>query len=80
MTLAPPAEIAERYRTIREEVGDAVTIVAATKYVSPDEMSVLADAGVEVVGETGPKTSNASTPSTAMPSDGTSSGICSRTR
>ena len=51
MTLAPPAEIAERYRTIREEVGDAVTIVAATKYVSPDEMSVLADAGVEVVGE-----------------------------
>jgi pyridoxal phosphate enzyme (YggS family) len=51
VTLAPPAEIAERYRTIREEVGDAVTIVAATKYVSPDEMSVLADAGVEVVGE-----------------------------
>jgi uncharacterized pyridoxal phosphate-containing UPF0001 family protein len=51
VTLAGPAEIAERYRTIREEVGDAVTVVAATKYVSPDGMSVLADAGVEVVGE-----------------------------
>jgi pyridoxal phosphate enzyme (YggS family) len=51
VTLALPREIAERYRTIREEVGEAVTIVAATKYVSPDEMSILADAGVEVVGE-----------------------------
>ena len=28
-----------------------MTIVAATKYVSVDEMAVLADAGVEVVGE-----------------------------
>jgi uncharacterized pyridoxal phosphate-containing UPF0001 family protein len=49
--LAPPAEIAERYRRIREEVGDSVTVVAATKYVSVEEMSVLADAGIEVVGE-----------------------------
>jgi PLP dependent protein len=28
-----------------------VTVVAATKYVSPDEMAVLAEAGIEVVGE-----------------------------
>jgi uncharacterized pyridoxal phosphate-containing UPF0001 family protein len=40
-----------RYERIREEVGAAVTIVAATKYVTLDEMAVLAEAGVEVVGE-----------------------------
>jgi PLP dependent protein len=51
MTLARPAEIAERYRRIRDEVGDAVTIVAATKYVSLEDMAALAEAGVEVVGE-----------------------------
>jgi pyridoxal phosphate enzyme (YggS family) len=45
------AELRERYERIREEVGPAVTVVAATKYVSLEEMSVLADAGVEVVGE-----------------------------
>jgi pyridoxal phosphate enzyme (YggS family) len=36
---------------IRREVGGAVTIVAATKYVSLAQMGVLAEAGVEVVGE-----------------------------
>ena len=36
---------------IRAEVGPAVTVVAATKYVSVEEMAVLIDAGVEVVGE-----------------------------
>jgi pyridoxal phosphate enzyme (YggS family) len=51
VTLAPPAEIAERYRRLRDEVGEEVTIVAATKYVSLEEMGVLAEAGVEVVGE-----------------------------
>jgi PLP dependent protein len=39
------------YARIRAEVGDGVTIVAATKYVSVADMAVLADAGVEVVGE-----------------------------
>ena len=39
------------YARVREEVGPKVTIVVATKYVSPDDMGVLADAGVEVVGE-----------------------------
>lgn len=38
------------YARVREQVG-GVTVVAATKYVSPDDMAVLADAGVEVVGE-----------------------------
>jgi PLP dependent protein len=42
--------IRERYEAIRAEAPE-VTIVAATKYVSLDEMGVLAEAGVEVVGE-----------------------------
>jgi pyridoxal phosphate enzyme (YggS family) len=36
---------------VRDEVGDAVTVVVATKYVSVDELQLLVDAGVEVVGE-----------------------------
>jgi pyridoxal phosphate enzyme (YggS family) len=44
-------QIAANYARIREEVGPDVTVVAATKYVSPDEMALLAEAGVEVVGE-----------------------------
>ena len=40
-----------RYEAIRAEVGPAVTVVAATKYVSVADMAALADAGVEVVGE-----------------------------
>jgi uncharacterized pyridoxal phosphate-containing UPF0001 family protein len=36
---------------IRAVAGPGVTIVAATKYVSIEEMGALADAGVEVVGE-----------------------------
>src|SRR5436309_12038977 len=46
-----PAEIRERYEQIREDVGPAVTVVAATKYVSVEDMAALAEAGVEVVGE-----------------------------
>jgi pyridoxal phosphate enzyme (YggS family) len=49
--IAGASDIAERYARIREEVGDGVTIVAATKYVSLADMAVLADAGIEVVGE-----------------------------
>ena len=41
----------ERYERIRGEVGPGVTVVAATKYVSLDDMAALAEAGVEVVGE-----------------------------
>jgi PLP dependent protein len=49
--IATASRIAERYARIREEVGDAVTIVAATKYVALEEMAALAEAGVEAVGE-----------------------------
>jgi PLP dependent protein len=46
-----PDEVRARYEEIRSEVGPGVTVVAATKYVSVEEMAVLAEAGVEVVGE-----------------------------
>ena len=46
-----PAEVRERYERIREEVGPGVTVVAATKYVSLDDLAALAEAGIEVVGE-----------------------------
>jgi uncharacterized pyridoxal phosphate-containing UPF0001 family protein len=36
---------------VQAEVGPGCTIVAATKYVSLEDMAVLAEAGVEVVGE-----------------------------
>jgi uncharacterized pyridoxal phosphate-containing UPF0001 family protein len=45
------AGIRERYLRIRDEAGPSVTVVAATKYVPLDQLGVLADAGVEVVGE-----------------------------
>jgi pyridoxal phosphate enzyme (YggS family) len=46
-----PDTIRERYLRIREALGPQVTVVAATKYVSPQDMAVLSEAGVEVVGE-----------------------------
>jgi len=46
-----PDEIRARYDTVRSEVGDRVTVVVATKYVSVEELGVLAEAGVQVVGE-----------------------------
>src|SRR5919107_914443 len=46
-----PDAIRANYGRIRAEVGDGVTIVAATKYVALGDMAALADAGVEVVGE-----------------------------
>jgi PLP dependent protein len=51
MTVATAPEIAERYRRLRDEVGESVTVVVATKYVSVEDMATLAEAGVEVVGE-----------------------------
>jgi pyridoxal phosphate enzyme (YggS family) len=39
------------YARILSEVGETVTVVAATKYVSLADMAVLAEAGVPVVGE-----------------------------
>ena len=51
MTVLPAAGFADRYRRLRAEVGPGVTVVVATKYVSLEGMEVLAEAGVEVVGE-----------------------------
>jgi len=46
-----PDHVREQYGRVRSDVGPDVTIVAATKYVSLADMSVLVEAGVEVVGE-----------------------------
>jgi uncharacterized pyridoxal phosphate-containing UPF0001 family protein len=46
-----PDQIRARYKRIQEEVGPAVTVVAATKYVSVKDMTALVEAGVGVVGE-----------------------------
>ncbi len=46
-----PDEVRARYERIKGEVGPNVTVVAATKYVSLEDMAILAEAGVEVVGE-----------------------------
>jgi PLP dependent protein len=43
--------VRENYERIRAEVGPSVMVVAATKYVSVEELGALAEAGVEVVGE-----------------------------
>ncbi len=39
------------YERIRAELGPEVTIVAAIKYVSVDDLGALREAGIEVVGE-----------------------------
>jgi pyridoxal phosphate enzyme (YggS family) len=44
-------QIAGRYAALQEEVGSGVTVVVATKYLPLDELALLVDAGVEVVGE-----------------------------
>lgn len=49
--LASADEVRARYEHVRQEVGPSVTVVAATKYVSLEDMAVLAEAGIEVVGE-----------------------------
>jgi PLP dependent protein len=46
-----PDAVRQNYERIRADVGGHVTIVAATKYVSLEDMEVLVRAGVEVVGE-----------------------------
>jgi pyridoxal phosphate enzyme (YggS family) len=51
MSVASATEIAERYARVCVEVGDRVTVVVATKYVSAEELGALAEAGVAVVGE-----------------------------
>jgi PLP dependent protein len=46
-----PDDVRSRYDAICSQAGPEVTVVVATKYVSLEEMAVLADAGVQVVGE-----------------------------
>jgi PLP dependent protein len=46
-----PDAIRAAYERICAELGPGVTVVAATKYVSLEDMAVLVEAGVEVVGE-----------------------------
>ncbi len=41
----------ENLARVREEIGAGPQIVVATKYVTADELGVLAEAGVETVGE-----------------------------
>lgn len=44
-------ELHERYERVAAEVGVGVTVVVATKYVPLDELALLAEAGIPVVGE-----------------------------
>jgi PLP dependent protein len=46
-----PEIVRVNYERIRNEVGPGVTVVAATKYVNADDMALLVQAGIEVVGE-----------------------------
>jgi uncharacterized pyridoxal phosphate-containing UPF0001 family protein len=46
-----PDDVRASYEALRTEAGAGVTVVVATKYVSLEDMAVLAEAGVEVVGE-----------------------------
>jgi uncharacterized pyridoxal phosphate-containing UPF0001 family protein len=46
-----PEEVRRRYERVVERVGPRVTVVAATKYVSLQDMAALVEAGIPVVGE-----------------------------
>jgi PLP dependent protein len=43
--------IADNLARVRGEIGDEIQVLAAVKYVAAEEMGVLAEAGVSVVGE-----------------------------
>ena len=43
--------VREAFEAVSTAAGSGVTVVAATKYVAVEEMGVLAQAGIEVVGE-----------------------------
>jgi PLP dependent protein len=45
------AQVRANYERVRAEVGPNVTVLAATKYAALPEMALLAEAGIEVVGE-----------------------------
>ncbi len=43
--------VADNLARVRDEIGEGIQVLAAVKYVAPEEMGVLAEAGVTVVGE-----------------------------
>ena len=43
--------VADNLARVRAEIGEEIQVLAAVKYVAAEEMGVLADAGVTVVGE-----------------------------
>lgn len=46
-----PAKVAANLARVREEAGEGVEVLVATKYVPLEEMGALAEAGVRLVGE-----------------------------
>jgi uncharacterized pyridoxal phosphate-containing UPF0001 family protein len=46
-----PKHVAERLAEVRQETGDGVRVLVATKYVPDDELAALAEAGVDLIGE-----------------------------
>ena len=46
-----PERVRENFERIRAELGPEVTVVAATKYVAVEDLVLLREAGIEVVGE-----------------------------
>jgi uncharacterized pyridoxal phosphate-containing UPF0001 family protein len=46
-----PDAVRANYERIKAEVGPGVTVVSATKYVELEDLQVLVEAGIEVVGE-----------------------------
>jgi len=46
-----PEDVKHAYEAVKAEAGGGVTVVAATKYVPLEQMAILAEAGVKVVGE-----------------------------
>ena len=51
VTNIDPDRVRSNLERIRERTGPEVEILAATKYVLPEDMGALGDAGVELVGE-----------------------------
>ena len=46
-----PRRVADNLARVRAEIGEEIQVLAAVKYVAAEEMGVLAEAGVTVVGE-----------------------------
>jgi len=45
-----PERIRRNLERVREEIGPEVEILAATKYLEADDLPMLAEAGIELVG------------------------------